>query len=104
MPAITPSSEPPSSPPLWRRLTMIEPGERGTVAWAAACFFLLLCSWYTIRPVREAMGLTGGVRDLKWLYVATMTAMFIVNPISSGSSSRDCRDASSCRACTCSSP
>jgi len=60
---------------------MIEPGERTAVLWAAACFFLLLCSWYTIRPVRESMGLTGGVRDLKWLYVATMTAMFIVNPI-----------------------
>jgi AAA family ATP:ADP antiporter len=60
---------------------MVEPGERAPVLWAAACFFLLLCSWYTIRPVREAMGLTGGIDDLKWLYVATMTAMFVVNPI-----------------------
>ena len=63
------------------RLTMVSPDERTAVAWSAACFFCLLCSWYTIRPVREAMGLTGGIRDLQWLFYATMGVMLIVNPI-----------------------
>jgi AAA family ATP:ADP antiporter len=47
---------------------------------AALLFFCLLCGYYIIRPVREEMGLAGGVRNLPYLYLATLSAMLLVAP------------------------
>jgi AAA family ATP:ADP antiporter len=63
------------------RLTHVRPDELALVAWSCAYFFLLLCCWYVLRPVRDAMGLTGGVRDLQWLYLCTLGGMLIASPI-----------------------
>jgi AAA family ATP:ADP antiporter len=47
------------------------------LAWSCAYFFCLLAAYYILRPQREAMAAAGGVRNLKWLYLGTLTAMLI---------------------------
>lgn len=44
-------------------------------------FFLLLFSYYVIRPVRDAMGAEGGVRQLHWLFTGTFVATLVVVPL-----------------------
>lgn len=41
-----------------------------------ACFyfFFLLASWYILRPVRDEMGVAGGVGNLAWLFSGTLVA------------------------------
>ncbi len=46
------------------RLIKIEPGEAAAVVWAFAYFFLLLASYYILRPLRDEMGIAGGVDKL----------------------------------------
>jgi AAA family ATP:ADP antiporter len=55
----------------------VQPGELGALAWSCAYFFCLLAAYYILRPQREAMAAAGGVRNLKWLYLGTLTAMLI---------------------------
>ena len=47
---------------------------------ARTIFFFLLAAYYVLRPVREQMGLAGGVRNLPWLYLGTLATTLIVNP------------------------
>lgn len=46
-----------------------------------AYFFCLLCSYYMLRPLRDAMGLVGGVGRLPWLFTATFVSMLALVPI-----------------------
>ncbi|MHC4651207.1 MAG: hypothetical protein ACYTES_10145 [Planctomycetota bacterium] len=55
----------------------VQPGELGALAWSCAYFFCLLAAYYILRPQREAMAAAGGVRNLKWLYLGTLTAMLL---------------------------
>lgn len=42
--------------------------------------FLLFAGYFIIRPVRDEMGMAGGVRNLAWLFTATLLAMLAVHP------------------------
>ncbi|MBI3130903.1 MAG: MFS transporter [Acidobacteria bacterium] len=64
-----------------RRLVMLEPEEGPLLGWATAYFFLLLLSFYLLRPLREAMGIARGADKLPWLMTGTMLAMLLSNPI-----------------------
>jgi AAA family ATP:ADP antiporter len=55
--------------------------ERRAAVWAAAYHFLLLAGYYTIRPLRDAMGLRGNVKTLPWLFAGTLGAMMLVTPL-----------------------
>lgn len=55
--------------------------ERRRTVQAAACFFLLLAGYYVLRPVREEMGIQGGVRQLQWLYTGTFVSILAVVPL-----------------------
>ena len=46
-----------------------------------AYFFCLLCSYYMLRPVRDEMGVRGGVENLQWLFTATFFGMLVAVPI-----------------------
>ena len=48
--------------------------------WSFAYFFCLLASYYILRPIRDAAGLAGGVKNLPWLFTGTMLVMLLVNP------------------------
>jgi ATP:ADP antiporter, AAA family len=66
----------PAPSPIARR-----PGEQRALAMAFVCFFLLLCSYYLLRPLREAMGAQAGLANLKWLFTATLGSMLVLTPL-----------------------
>ena len=63
------------------RLLNIERGEGRLVAASFAYFFCLLCSYYIIRPVRDEMGITGGVDQLQWVFTGTFVVMLAAVPL-----------------------
>jgi AAA family ATP:ADP antiporter len=56
-------------------------GEERAVLVAFAYFFLLLCSYYLLRPVRDAMGASAGIGRMPWLFTATFVVMLAVTPV-----------------------
>jgi AAA family ATP:ADP antiporter len=63
------------------RLLRVEPHEQPALAWAFAYFFLLLCSYYLLRPVRDALAVELGAAALRWLFTATFIAMVALVPV-----------------------
>jgi len=59
----------------------IRPGEGKAVAWSFAYFFCLLAGYYVLRPLRDEMGVAGGVRNLQWLFTATFLVMLGAVPL-----------------------
>jgi ATP:ADP antiporter, AAA family len=47
----------------------------------AAMFFLVFASYFMLRPVRETMGVAGGVSNLPWLFTATFVATLVAVPL-----------------------
>jgi AAA family ATP:ADP antiporter len=58
-----------------------EPHELPAVGWAFAYFFLLLCSYYILRPVRDALAVEAGTQALQWLFTATFVVMLALVPL-----------------------
>ncbi len=67
--------------PLLARLFNVRPHEAGAVAAALLMFFLLFAGYFMLRPVRETMGIAGGVRNLQWLFSATFVATLVALPL-----------------------
>ena len=59
------------------------PAERRAARLSFAYFFALLASYYLLRPIREEMGIRGGVGALHWTFTATFAALLVVVPASS---------------------
>src|SRR3970282_1036033 len=57
------------------------PHELPALAWAFGYFFLLLCSYYVLRPVRDALAVEAGAQALQWLFTATFAAMLALVPV-----------------------
>jgi AAA family ATP:ADP antiporter len=67
---------------IWlKRLVNVEPEELKALIWSFTYFFALLCSYYILRPLRDEMGITGGVKNLQWLFTGTFLAMLVVVPL-----------------------
>jgi len=45
---------------------------------AALLFFCVLCGYFFLRPVREAMGVSRGMDELRWLFVVTSVVSLVV--------------------------
>jgi AAA family ATP:ADP antiporter len=56
------------------------PAERPAVRWAFLYFFALLSSYYILRPLRDEMGIVGGVKNLPWLFTGTFVVMLLAVP------------------------
>jgi len=56
------------------------PGELAGALWSFAYFFLLLSGYYVLRPLRDEMGISGGVQQLPWLFTGTFLAMLLAVP------------------------
>ena len=65
---------------LTRSVLQARPGEERAVGLAFLYFFLLLCSYYLLRPLRDAMAIGAGLENLPWLYTATFFAMLTLTP------------------------
>jgi len=60
---------------------LARPGEIRALLWSFAYFFCLLAGYYVLRPLRDEMGVAGGVRNLQWLFTATFVAMLGAVPL-----------------------
>ena len=56
--------------------------------WSFSYFFFLLCAYYVLRPVRDEMGIQGGIKNLPWLFTGTFIGMLVVTPLFGWISSR----------------
>jgi ATP:ADP antiporter, AAA family len=56
--------------------------------WAFFYFFFLLCAYYVLRPVREEMGIQGGLKNIPWLWTGTFIGMLLITPLFGWISSR----------------
>jgi len=63
------------------RVVAVRPGEVRAMCWSFAYFFCLLAGYYVLRPLRDEMGIAGGVRNLPWLFTATFIVMLAVVPV-----------------------
>jgi len=64
-----------------QQLVNVEAGEVRAMLWAFSYFFALLCSYYILRPMRDEMGIAGGVENLQWLFTGTFLAMLAMVPL-----------------------
>jgi ATP:ADP antiporter, AAA family len=55
--------------------------ERAAALWSFAYFFALLAGYYVLRPLRDQMGIAGGVKNLPWLFTATFVTLIVVQPL-----------------------
>ena len=63
------------------RVVAVRPGEGRALAWSFAYFFCLLAGYYVLRPLRDEMGIAGGVKNLPWLFTATFLVMLAAVPV-----------------------
>jgi AAA family ATP:ADP antiporter len=66
---------------LLQRLVNVQAHELGALFWAFIYFFSLLCSYYIVRPMRDEMGVAGGVENLQWLFTGTFLVMLAAMPL-----------------------
>jgi len=63
------------------RIVNVRPGEVRALCWSFGYFFCLLAGYYVLRPLRDEMGIAGGVHNLPWLFTATFIVMLAVVPV-----------------------
>ncbi|HEX6690779.1 MAG TPA: MFS transporter, partial [Burkholderiales bacterium] len=63
------------------RFVAVRPEEVRAMLWSFAYFFCLLAAYYILRPLRDEMGVAGGVRNLQWLFTATFVVMLAAVPL-----------------------
>jgi len=64
-----------------QRTVPATPRERRVTLWSFAYFFTLLAGYYVLRPLRDQMGIAGGVKNLPWLFTATFLSLLVAQPI-----------------------
>ncbi len=71
-----------SSSERWLKSVMpATPRERAAALWSFAYFFALLAGYYVLRPLRDQMGIAGGIKNLAWLFTATFVTLLIAQPL-----------------------
>ena len=70
------------------RLVDVRVNELIALIWAFCYFFFLLCAYYILRPVRDEMGIQGGIENLPWVFTGTFSAMLAMVPLFGWVSSR----------------
>lgn len=63
------------------RIFSIEHDERPAVMSGVVMFFFLFTGYFMLRPVRETMGIAGGVDKLQWLFTATFLTTLAALPL-----------------------
>jgi ATP:ADP antiporter, AAA family len=63
------------------RVMPATPRERAAALWSFAYFFTLLAGYYVLRPLRDQMGIAGGVKNLPWLFTATFVTLLVAQPL-----------------------
>jgi len=66
---------------LLNRIVAVEKDEVAPMLWAALYYFLLFAAYFIIRPIRDEVGVAGGVRNLSWLFLGTLVGMLLIHPL-----------------------
>jgi ATP:ADP antiporter, AAA family len=66
---------------LINRSVNIRDGEGPALVLSGLYYFVLLCAYYIIRPIRDDMGAAGGVENLAWLFTGTLVGMMLLHPV-----------------------
>jgi AAA family ATP:ADP antiporter len=64
---------------LLQRVVSVRPEEVRAIFWCWVYIFAVLSSYYIMRPIREQMGVAGGVNNLQWLFTGTLAGMLLLN-------------------------
>lgn len=64
-----------------RRIIDVHPAEGRALAWSWLYVFALFLAYYVQRPIRDELGVAGGVSNLPWLFTGTLVAMLVFNPL-----------------------
>jgi AAA family ATP:ADP antiporter len=62
-----------------RRLIDVKPEELPALGWCWLYISSVLASYYILRPIRDQMGVAGGVNNLQWLFTGTLVVMIVLN-------------------------
>jgi ATP:ADP antiporter, AAA family len=62
-----------------RQVIDVRPEEVSVLAWCWVYIFAIFVSYYIMRPIRDQMGIAGGVNNLQWLFTGTLVGMLLVN-------------------------
>ena len=73
---------------LAERMVALEEGEFAPAVLSALYFFCLLFGYFMLRPLRDAMGLAGGVDSLRLLFLGTLGVMVVANLVFAAVASR----------------
>ncbi|MEN9704371.1 MAG: hypothetical protein RLZZ393_250 [Pseudomonadota bacterium] len=65
---------------LIKKVVNAQSGEIKALLWSFLYFFFLLSTYYMLQPLRDAMGIEGGTRNLSWLFLATFLATLVTAP------------------------
>lgn len=63
------------------RLAVVQPNEVRPLLWSFTYFFAILCAYYIVRPLRDEMGIAGGVNQLQWMFSGTFMVMLLAVPL-----------------------
>ena len=61
------------------RIIDVRREELPALLWCWLYIFAVLSSYYIMRPIRDEMGVAGGVNNLQWLFTGTLVGMLLVN-------------------------
>lgn len=64
---------------LLQKVVAVRPEELPAVGWCWVYAFALLAANYILTPIRDQMGVAGGVRNLPWLFVGTLAGTVLLN-------------------------
>jgi AAA family ATP:ADP antiporter len=66
---------------LRERAVDVKPDELGALGLAFIFHFIVLGSYYVLRPIRDEIGAAGGLENLPWMFTATLLAMLLANAL-----------------------
>ena len=64
---------------LFRFLVDVNPNELRALFLSFLYYFLILSSYYIIRPIRDGFGARGGLENLPWMFTGTLVVMLVAN-------------------------
>src|SRR6188768_2215664 len=74
-----------------RRTLDLRPGELAPFVLSFVAFTALLSASYVLRPIRDALGIQGGVHTYPWLFTGTFVATLALYPLLGAIASRTTR-------------
>ena len=64
-----------------QRAVDVRPDELRALGFAFVFNFIVLGSYYVLRPIRDDIGAAGGLENLSWMFTATLVTMLIANTL-----------------------